>query len=83
MGKKMNYRQDTIAAIATAPGNGGIGIIRMSGLQPRPYIDTLITDNNFNAVNTSYTLRLDRPNASIDTVVATNESIPSAATAIP
>lgn len=25
------YRQDTIAAIATAPGNGGIGIIRMSG----------------------------------------------------
>ena len=27
----MNYRQDTIAAIATAPGDGGIGIIRMSG----------------------------------------------------
>jgi len=27
----MNYRQDTIAAIATAPGNGGISIIRMSG----------------------------------------------------
>ena len=27
----MTYRQDTIAAIATAPGNGGIGIIRMSG----------------------------------------------------
>ena len=27
----MNYRQDTIAAIATPPGNGGIGIIRMSG----------------------------------------------------
>ncbi len=25
------YRQDTIAAIATAPGNAGIGIIRMSG----------------------------------------------------
>ncbi len=25
------YRQDTIAAIATAPGNGGIGIIRISG----------------------------------------------------
>ena len=27
----MNYRQDTIAAIATAPGSGGIGIIRISG----------------------------------------------------
>ena len=27
----MIYRQDTIAAIATAPGNGGIGIIRISG----------------------------------------------------
>lgn len=30
-GTDMTYRQDTIAAIATAPGNGGIGIIRMSG----------------------------------------------------
>ena len=27
----MIYRQETIAAIATAPGNGGIGIIRISG----------------------------------------------------
>ena len=27
----MTYRQDTIAAIATAPGSGGIGVIRMSG----------------------------------------------------
>ena len=27
----MIYRQDIIAAIATAPGNGGIGIIRISG----------------------------------------------------
>ena len=25
------YREDTIAAIATAPGNGGIGIVRLSG----------------------------------------------------
>ena len=30
-GADMRYRQDTIAAIATAPGNSGIGIIRMSG----------------------------------------------------
>ena len=30
---EMTYRQDTIAAIATAPGNGGIGIIRMSGTE--------------------------------------------------
>lgn len=28
---RMNYRQDTIAAIATPAGNGGIGIIRISG----------------------------------------------------
>ena len=27
----MTDREDTIAAIATAPGNGGIGIIRLSG----------------------------------------------------
>jgi len=32
----MNDRQDTIAAIATAPGAGGIGVIRLSGpLAPR------------------------------------------------
>ena len=27
----MIYKQDTISAIATAPGNGGIGIVRISG----------------------------------------------------
>ena len=32
------YRQDTIAAIATAPGNGGIGIIRMSGPDAEKYM---------------------------------------------
>ena len=35
----MNYRQDTIAAIATAPGNAGIGIIRISG----PEAETILT----------------------------------------
>ena len=35
----MNYRQDTIAAIATAPGTGGIGIIRLSG----PDAETVLT----------------------------------------
>jgi tRNA modification GTPase trmE len=27
------YREDTIAAIATPPGEGGIGIVRISGQQ--------------------------------------------------
>ena len=35
------YRQDTIAAIATAPGNGGIGIIRMSGPEAGKILTTI------------------------------------------
>ena len=39
------YPQETIAAIATAPGRGGVGIIRISGQQLAPFAKALTADN--------------------------------------
>ena len=39
----MRINQDTIAAIATAPGEGGIGIIRISGPEAEKILDTVFT----------------------------------------
>ena len=39
-----NFDSDTIAAIATAPGRGGVGIVRISGPASRA-IATEITDS--------------------------------------
>ena len=36
------FRDDTIAAIATAPGNAGIGIIRISGPQAADILSRII-----------------------------------------
>ncbi|HRP18937.1 MAG TPA: tRNA uridine-5-carboxymethylaminomethyl(34) synthesis GTPase MnmE, partial [Ginsengibacter sp.] len=38
--------KDTIAAIATPPGIGGIGIIRVSGEQAYPVVQQLFTKKN-------------------------------------
>ncbi|HSR87408.1 MAG TPA: tRNA uridine-5-carboxymethylaminomethyl(34) synthesis GTPase MnmE, partial [Pontiella sp.] len=35
------YETDTIAAIATPPGEGGVGIVRISGPEARPIADTI------------------------------------------
>src|SRR3546814_20591558 len=37
------YSRDPIVAIATAPGRGGIGVVRVSGSNLQPLIDTLFT----------------------------------------
>lgn len=42
------------------------GNIWAPGHQPCPIIDSVMTDNDFNAIRTSYSLRLDRPNEAID-----------------
>ena len=34
-------RHDPIAAIATAPGRGGVGIVRVSGAQLQPLVQAL------------------------------------------
>lgn len=38
----MNLNTDTIAAIATAPGRGGVGILRVSGPKARQVAETLV-----------------------------------------
>ena len=40
------YKEDTIAAIATAPGAGGIGIIRLSGPKAMEIADTVFASPN-------------------------------------
>ncbi|MBO6291729.1 MAG: tRNA uridine-5-carboxymethylaminomethyl(34) synthesis GTPase MnmE, partial [Selenomonas sp.] len=40
------YKEDTIAAIATAPGAGGIGIIRLSGQKAMEIADTVFASPN-------------------------------------
>ena len=42
------------------------GNIRIPGLQPCPVIDKVMTDNNFNAIISLFSLRLDRPSEAID-----------------
>ena len=37
--------EDTIAAVATAPGEGGIGIIRISGEKSKEILDKMIEAN--------------------------------------
>jgi tRNA modification GTPase len=36
------YRKSTIAAIATAPGRGGVGIVRVSGPQAKTIAEALV-----------------------------------------
>ena len=38
--------EDTIAAIATAPGEGGIGIIRISGEEALPILEKIFRKAN-------------------------------------
>ncbi len=38
------YQTDTIAAISTPPGEGGIGVVRLSGPQARPITEQLLAD---------------------------------------
>ena len=42
----MMYKSETIAAISTAPGEAGIGIVRMSGDQAFPIVDKLFISSS-------------------------------------
>ena len=46
---KNAYETDTIAAIATPVGNGGVSIIRISGSDSFKIIDKIFTSKNLNA----------------------------------
>ncbi|MBK06446.1 MAG: tRNA uridine-5-carboxymethylaminomethyl(34) synthesis GTPase MnmE [Deltaproteobacteria bacterium] len=43
---QLRQDKDTIAAIATASGEGGVGIIRISGAQSRPIIEQMFTPHH-------------------------------------
>ena len=49
-------QEATIAAIATPPGPGGIGVIRISGSHARPLLTTIFHPNNKNTTLRSHQL---------------------------
>ncbi len=61
--------QDTIAAIATPPGNGGVGIIRISGTQAKPIAQQLV-NKELQARYVHYSAFYDADGSVIDSGVA-------------
>lgn len=62
---------DTIAAIATAPGSGGIGIIRVSGPQALPLLKKIFSRNiEFTPRRLEYGWALDAAGSPLDEVLA-------------
>jgi tRNA modification GTPase len=53
-------QSDTIAAIATPTGSGGIGIVRISGPQAQAILEKIFAPNNPNSKPTPYLLRFGR-----------------------
>lgn len=49
----MTYDEDTIAAISTPPGEGGIGIIRLSGQRALPIVEALFTASRAHSLLTA------------------------------
>ncbi|MGI9106744.1 MAG: tRNA uridine-5-carboxymethylaminomethyl(34) synthesis GTPase MnmE [Pyrinomonadaceae bacterium] len=50
-------REDTIVALSTPPGRGGIGVIRLSGEHALAYARSLLRDDNFSPAPNRATLR--------------------------
>lgn len=59
-------QHDTIAAIATAPGNAGIGVIRISGKNITPFIQQLCGKQNLIARYATFTSFYDKEKEVID-----------------
>lgn len=57
--------QDTIVAVATAPGRGGVGIVRLSGKNILPFI-TSVVGKNLNPRNATFCDFLDSDGEVID-----------------
>jgi tRNA modification GTPase len=79
----LNLR-DTIAAISTPPGRGGIGVVRISGPQARAIADVMLRFEGAHPWN-SWTARLanliDTEGGAIDHIVATYFAAPRSYTA--
>jgi tRNA modification GTPase len=72
---------DTIVAISTPPGRGGLGIVRLSGNQARQIADEMLTHVEWQSWRAHTAQLLDRDGHAIDQVVATLFEAPRSYTA--
>jgi tRNA modification GTPase len=66
----MNSDKDPIVAIATAPGRGGIGIVRISAADVRPLIAGLLNGRSLAARQATHCAFVDRTGATLDEGIA-------------
>ncbi|HQR20856.1 MAG TPA: tRNA uridine-5-carboxymethylaminomethyl(34) synthesis GTPase MnmE [Burkholderiaceae bacterium] len=66
----MNSDKDPIVAIATAPGRGGIGIVRLSGADLRPVIAAVLGGRGLEPRHAAYRSFVDAHGAAIDRGIA-------------
>ncbi|MCD6027670.1 MAG: mnmE [Solimicrobium sp.] len=62
----MNLDPSPIVAIATAPGRGGIGVVRVSGMDLTPLLNTLFPNVNLRPRHATYLPFLDTDGSVID-----------------
>ena len=66
----MNSDRDPIVAIATAPGRGGIGIVRLSGVDLAPILRAVLAQPALTARHATFTRFLDAAGNTIDEGIA-------------
>jgi tRNA modification GTPase len=71
---------DTIVAIATPPGRGGIGVVRVSGTNAKTIGSRLLERGELQPRRATFTRALDADGVAIDQVVATLFSAPASYT---
>ena len=77
----MPFENDTIAAISTPPGRGGIGIVRLSGPKARAIATSLVRLRNpLAAGRTRFAEVLDEEGTPLDQAVVTFFEGPRSAT---
>jgi len=74
------FLQDTIVAVATPPGRGGLGIVRLSGPQALAIAQALLPDRPFSPRHALWAQFRDRDGALLDQVVAVFFPAPHSAT---
>ncbi len=72
---------DTIVAISTPPGRGGLGVVRLSGREARPIAQSILSPVEWRPWQAHLAELLDRDGHAIDQVVATFFEAPRSYTA--
>ena len=67
----LNPITDTIVAVATPPGRGGLGIVRISGPESRRIAETFLADTDWRPWRTHVTHLQDRDNQIVDEAAVT------------